>query len=803
MPTGDAGGAVRVEPQPGWYQTLPAGGAGLPFSLTDSSPAQAGLDFGTDTGQTGSVQGSVFRDNNDNGWREWDEPGVAGWRVYSDANGNGQWDPGEPQADTDAGGSYALPGLALYASNPVRLDAPAGWHGACGLVTYLFLSPDSASASGIDFAAAPDRCGVATGTVYEDADAGGTREGAEAGLEGWLVYSDENGDGALDNNEPNATTASDGTYSLSGLRFDTTEAIRVTPQPGWTQTAPGCGGIYWAWTTSCGPTACGLDFGMNPIVLGAITATDSGTTTNAATAADAASPDLYVAENAAGSAAVNLSASFTSVDSSAGQKVLWTVSGDAAAPAAGDFSGSPTITLTPADGNYDFPVTAGVDVNGNGMLDYGEVTRTINVHLYSAELKFNDSAGSDDDVVQLSTPSYGPDIPANQPVLDTAVRVIGSPPPGLAVSLDNPDGRLAFGAAAPSPSPAPAPSSPIPTVSTTSPFTLTVGGGWMHLPVVGIDKSTNVGDGSVRVIVSGGGGAAGAILVQKAATVFWFGQATMNVVPDATYALQGQNYKPAAPPAGLAPHNAVDMVAAATIQPATINTNAPQLKNLRIVIVQNVTSDSLADVYDKPQVTWRTNYPSGNPVPVGTAVDIPDTVSRGHNVVLNGATFPLPDAKPDEPNNPLPLYSRAAEALVEPMGYTNGDQAGSSDSPNLPAPASPLPPGILGVNTLVVDNVGVAATALYKHYVKSTRTTTFTTWCVLVDTTAGVRVVAPLAQTEWQIDLNSTGANEMATAGQSHAPNALPVLSGDTANSFGRIDDGAVPYGPGTVHVVK
>jgi len=59
--------------------------------------------------QTGAeVVGRVFRDLNDSGGRDGSEPGLAQRIVFADANANGQLDPGEPSAVTDASGDYEL-----------------------------------------------------------------------------------------------------------------------------------------------------------------------------------------------------------------------------------------------------------------------------------------------------------------------------------------------------------------------------------------------------------------------------------------------------------------------------------------------------------------------------------------------------------------------------------------------------------------------------------------------------------------------------------------------------------------------
>src|SRR5262249_16643722 len=54
-----------------------------------------------------------------------------------------------------------------------------------------------------------------TGSVYNDANHNGARDGSEAGLQGWTVYADQNNNGVLDPGEPSAVTDTGGNYVLT------------------------------------------------------------------------------------------------------------------------------------------------------------------------------------------------------------------------------------------------------------------------------------------------------------------------------------------------------------------------------------------------------------------------------------------------------------------------------------------------------------------------------------------------------------------------------------------------------------
>jgi hypothetical protein len=65
---------------------------------------------GRNFGQTNAarISGTVFRDTNRNGKLDGKESGLAGWKVYVDANNNSKRDPGELTATTDALGKYSF-----------------------------------------------------------------------------------------------------------------------------------------------------------------------------------------------------------------------------------------------------------------------------------------------------------------------------------------------------------------------------------------------------------------------------------------------------------------------------------------------------------------------------------------------------------------------------------------------------------------------------------------------------------------------------------------------------------------------
>ncbi|MHC4719326.1 MAG: GEVED domain-containing protein, partial [Planctomycetota bacterium] len=63
-------------------------------------------------GAMGQIHGRKFHDINGNGTQDGNEPGLGSWKIYIDANENGQWDSGELYNLTDVNGNYALVDLA-------------------------------------------------------------------------------------------------------------------------------------------------------------------------------------------------------------------------------------------------------------------------------------------------------------------------------------------------------------------------------------------------------------------------------------------------------------------------------------------------------------------------------------------------------------------------------------------------------------------------------------------------------------------------------------------------------------------
>jgi SdrD B-like domain len=109
-----------------------------------------GLSSLTNTG--GSISGVKFSDNNQNGMRDADEPGLSDWVIYLDTNNNHMLDDGEVYTITDANGHYSFTNLATGAgfSYYVREVQQDGWSQITADPDVIILLPNE-SRTDVDF----------------------------------------------------------------------------------------------------------------------------------------------------------------------------------------------------------------------------------------------------------------------------------------------------------------------------------------------------------------------------------------------------------------------------------------------------------------------------------------------------------------------------------------------------------------------------------------------------------------------------------------------------------------------------
>ncbi|MBI4162584.1 MAG: hypothetical protein HY513_02780, partial [Candidatus Aenigmarchaeota archaeon] len=114
---------VREVLKEGWIQITPNPD---PIVVTDGEQI-TGIKFGNqNVSATIIIRGIKFNDLNGNGAKDAGEPGLQGWNIFLDENGNNQFDAGEMSAVTDAGGNYEFKNL-IPGTYIVREVQQPGW----------------------------------------------------------------------------------------------------------------------------------------------------------------------------------------------------------------------------------------------------------------------------------------------------------------------------------------------------------------------------------------------------------------------------------------------------------------------------------------------------------------------------------------------------------------------------------------------------------------------------------------------------------------------------------------------------
>ena len=261
-------------------EVLPSGWNVSPtFDTRQTASVQVGgapttVEFANFTVLNGSISGTVWNDLNRDGTRNVDlsgtftDPGLLNWQVFLDLNRNTLADPGEPTTLTDVDGMYAFTNLQV-GDYEVQQILPSGWEAT---TTYdvsqtvtVFSGTGSIARDFANFNLSTAIPGSVSGVVWNDLNGNGVRDvvaGTETftdpGLAGWVIFIDLNSNGVLDGAEPNATTAGDGSYTISGAVPGSVTIIEVV-QPGWRATSP-IGGVR-SIALKNGQAASGLDFG--------------------------------------------------------------------------------------------------------------------------------------------------------------------------------------------------------------------------------------------------------------------------------------------------------------------------------------------------------------------------------------------------------------------------------------------------------------------------------------------------------------------------------------------------------------
>ena len=164
--------------------------------------------------ETGGITGFAYDDANGNGVRDPSELPLAGWRVFLDRNGDGIFNKGENFVFAEEDGAYGFPAFP-DGGYTVRVSRPDdGWTSSAVAAS---VRRGRTTWRDVSAARVTPVHGTISGTVINDGDFDGTRDGGEAGLSGVRVYLDLNRNGYYTPGEPEARTDASGNYSIEGV----------------------------------------------------------------------------------------------------------------------------------------------------------------------------------------------------------------------------------------------------------------------------------------------------------------------------------------------------------------------------------------------------------------------------------------------------------------------------------------------------------------------------------------------------------------------------------------------------------
>jgi hypothetical protein len=158
---------------------------------------------------------------------------LAGFNIYIDQNGNGQFDPGEPSTTTNAQGNYS------FYDNPANnLTFTSGSAYAVGVQvppSGYQLPPGASATTTFTYNGSPATIDLQlqqqitiSGIVFNNVDGKGappSQDANDVGVPGVTVFLDESGTGVLTASDPQTNTLSDGSYQFVGLSPSTAYVV--------------------------------------------------------------------------------------------------------------------------------------------------------------------------------------------------------------------------------------------------------------------------------------------------------------------------------------------------------------------------------------------------------------------------------------------------------------------------------------------------------------------------------------------------------------------------------------------------
>ncbi len=179
---------------------------------------------------TGSISGVYFHDVNGNRRLGSGESPIPGVVVYLDANNNGSLDTGEASTVTNAAGAFSFTSV-VPGTQRLRSVVPAGTSLTTPVYDVILAPGQTFAVARFGLNAIPVTFNPASirGVVFGDSNLNGIYDTGDPIGDNRVVFLDSNNNGKLDSGEPQTTTASNGTFSFTGLDAGTYYVRRVMP----------------------------------------------------------------------------------------------------------------------------------------------------------------------------------------------------------------------------------------------------------------------------------------------------------------------------------------------------------------------------------------------------------------------------------------------------------------------------------------------------------------------------------------------------------------------------------------------
>ncbi len=196
----------------------------------------------------GEIVGGVkFNDQDGDGMWDTGEPGLGGWTIWIDLNGNGVKDAGEDTLSNPDGTFYFM--ALSPGTYTVHEGMQPGWTQTCpggaGLQTITVQAgqPTPSVLFGNRRTGMPAPDGIVHGYKWNDLNGDGIRDPGEPWMAGWTFWLDTNNNGQQDAGDRYEQTDGTGHFRFAGVPVGT-YTLGEQLQAGWTQTTPGGAGIY-------------------------------------------------------------------------------------------------------------------------------------------------------------------------------------------------------------------------------------------------------------------------------------------------------------------------------------------------------------------------------------------------------------------------------------------------------------------------------------------------------------------------------------------------------------------------------